>query len=60
MDTTKSSFPSAVLDYFGKRPGQTTVEIMEELKALTPEDRVELTNLLIAVGYVGLRTGRVA
>lgn len=33
------SFTKAVLDYFGKRPNQTAMELQAELKALTPEDR---------------------
>jgi hypothetical protein len=33
------SFTKAVVDYFGKKPGQTLPEFQQELKALTPEDR---------------------
>ena len=33
------SFTKAIVDYFGKKPGQTLPEFQQELKALTPEDR---------------------
>jgi hypothetical protein len=33
------SFTKAVVDHFGKKPGQTLPEFQQELKALTPEDR---------------------
>ena len=34
-----TSFTKAIVDYFGKKPGQTLPEFQAELKALTPEDR---------------------
>lgn len=33
------SFTKAIVDYFGKKPGQTLQEFQGEIKALTPEDR---------------------
>lgn len=33
------SFTKAVLDFFGKKPNQTAMELQQELKALTPDDR---------------------
>ena len=32
----------ALLDYFGKKDGQTTAEFAAEIKALSDEERIEL------------------
>jgi uncharacterized protein YcgL (UPF0745 family) len=45
------SFPAAVMDYFGKKPGQSNLEFMQELRALTDEDKAELRELLKGQGY---------
>lgn len=51
MDLTKNSFVSAMMDYFGKLPGQTTMDFANELKALNTDDREEFKRLLKDVGY---------
>jgi len=53
MDTNKeyTSSAMAIRDFFGMKPGETISEFMEELKALTREDREELTRLLIKLDY---------
>jgi len=51
MSDKPTSLPMAILDYFGKKPGQSTAEFMQELKALTAEDKAELRVLLRAKGY---------
>lgn len=45
------SFVAACLDFFGKKPGQSSVDFMQEIRQLTTEDRAELTKLLPSVGY---------
>lgn len=45
------SFVAAVREYFGFKPGQTPMEFMQEIKALTPDDRVYLANEFRKVGY---------
>lgn len=45
------SFPLAMLDYFGKKPGQETLGFMEELKALTATDKAEFREMLKEQGY---------
>lgn len=44
------SFASAMLDYFGKN-GKSSVEFMQEMKALTPDDRQFFRSELARVGY---------
>jgi hypothetical protein len=44
------SFTKAVLDYFGKKPGQTAMELQAELKALTPDDRAYFRREFLKVG----------
>jgi len=44
------SFTAACKDYFGYKPGQTLGEFMNEVKELTPEDRVYFTKLFPSVG----------
>lgn len=53
MDTTKTySFPLAMLDFFGKRPGrESAADFMAELKALTAEDKAEFREALAEKGY---------
>ena len=45
------TFSMAMRDYFGLKPDQTLREFIEEMKALTPEDREEFKKLLTTVGY---------
>lgn len=40
------SLMSAVRDYFGQKAGQTSIEFAKEYKQLTPEDKLELKNML--------------
>lgn len=53
MDTSKTySYPLAMLDFFGKRPGNdSTADFMAELKALTDTDKAEFREMLTAKGY---------
>ena len=44
------SFTKAIVDYFGKKPGQTLPEFQQELKALTPEDRAYFIREFAKVG----------
>lgn len=45
-----SSFPIAMIDFFGKN-GKDTPAFMSELKALTDADKAEFRELLKAIGY---------
>lgn len=47
----KKSFMTGMLDYFGKQPGQTTQGFADEIKALTPQDKVDFATGLEANGY---------
>jgi hypothetical protein len=53
MDTKESckSLPTACIHFFGKLPGQTTVEFAAELKKLTDADKAEFRAALIKLGY---------
>lgn len=42
MEMTKQTFAVACKQFFGIRPGTTTGDFMQELKALTPEDKADL------------------
>lgn len=48
------SYPAAMLDYFGHRdpsaPNKTQA-FMDELRALTDEDKAEFRQMLTTVGY---------
>lgn len=46
-----TSFAAAMKDYFGYLPGQDMRGFMEELRALTPEDRAYFRDGLKSVGY---------
>lgn len=50
MDTTLTSFPLAMKDYFGLN-GKGISEFMAELRALTDSDKNEFRSLLKEVGY---------
>ena len=45
------TFTKAIVEYFGKKPGQTTNEFMQELKALTDEDRAYFKREFAKIGY---------
>lgn len=42
---------AAIMDFFGKLPGETTAEFAAEVKALTEEDREEFKDALVLIGY---------
>lgn len=46
----KMTFVAAIRSFFGQKPGQTMPEFAQELKALTPEDRVYFINELRTAG----------
>lgn len=45
------TFITAMKDYFGMHPNQTAMEFMQEIKALTPQDRDWFKANLPSVGY---------
>lgn len=45
------SFLGACRDYFGARPEQTAVQFGAEVRALSAEDRIEMTAALNQEGY---------
>lgn len=52
MEANKTySFTTAMLDYFGKLPGQSTMDFAQELKGLSDADRAEFRAGLIGLGY---------
>lgn len=52
MERKKMSFPAAMLDYFGRRPGHPSAkDFMDELKALTNADKIWFRQNLATVGY---------
>ena len=52
MEANKTySFTTAMLDFFGKLPGQSTMDFATELKALTDADKAEFRAGLVAYGY---------
>ena len=51
MEDKAYSLTTAMLDYFGKHPGQSTAEFAQELKALTDADKAEFRAALIKLGY---------
>lgn len=44
-------FSAQCKQYFGYKEGETLTEFMGELKAITPEDKAELSELLGKEGY---------
>lgn len=44
-------FAAACKDYFGFQEGQTLAEFMQEVRALTPEDKAEISKGLEHQGY---------
>ena len=45
------SFTAACKDFFGVKPGQTALDFMKEVKALTEADKAEIKAGLEANGY---------
>lgn len=46
-----TSYPIAMIDYFGKQSGQDTAGFLTELKALTNADKAEFKDMLRSAGY---------
>ena len=52
MDPNRTySLTTAMLDFFGKKPGQSVADLAAEFKALTVADKVEFKAALIKLGY---------
>ena len=49
MNKDITSFPQAMMDYFGKR-GETA-DFLKELKALTDKDKADFRDMLKEAGY---------
>ncbi len=47
----QSSFTKACKEYFGYKPGQNLGAFMEEIKALTEDDRAYFKREFVKVGY---------
>ncbi|MFA5401773.1 MAG: hypothetical protein WC359_15080 [Dehalococcoidia bacterium] len=46
----------ALMDFFGKKPGQTTEEFAAEIKALSPQEKEDLASA--AAKALGKTTGK--
>jgi hypothetical protein len=44
------TFTAALVEFFGKKPGQTPGEFLQEVKALTPTDRDYFKREFLKVG----------
>ncbi len=51
MEMREMSFVLACKDYFGFKEGQTMMEFAGELKALTAQDKDDLSRYFETVGY---------
>ncbi len=51
MEMKEMSFVLACKDYFGFKEGQTMMEFAAELKALTDQDKADLSRYFETVGY---------
>lgn len=47
----KMGFVSFCKEYFGLKEGQTLTQFAQELKALTPKDKADLSAMAATVGY---------
>lgn len=47
----QKSFTAAMLDYFGKKPGQSNTEFLHEMKKLSDADKAYFAALLKGAGY---------
>ena len=45
------SLVMALKDYFGMKPGQTSMDFLKEVKELTDEDKIWFRDNLPSVGY---------
>lgn len=45
------TFMQACKDFFGVKPGQTPMDFLKEIKALTESDKQEISECLKANGY---------
>jgi len=52
MEKKEMGFMAAMKDFFGYRPGTGMKDFMDEIKALTPADRVEFRGGLEKNGYI--------
>lgn len=54
METTPGpefkSFPLRVKEFFGLKPEQTTKDLVGEIRALSPQDRTEIAQMLTDIG----------
>lgn len=50
MTTQKKGFMAAMLNFFGKKPGEGPLQFAAEMKALTPDDKLEFHQMLVAQG----------
>ena len=44
------TFAAACMEYFGKKPGQSSLDFMKEIKELTSDDRAYFIKLFPSVG----------
>lgn len=44
------TFTKAIVEFFGKKEGQSPGQLMQEIKALTPEDRAYFKREFVKVG----------
>ena len=51
MEKKKMTYVAAMLDYFGKKQGQSSIEFMNELRALEDVDKAWFRAHLPTVGY---------
>lgn len=49
------SLVAALRDFYGAKPGQTLLDFMTEVKALTPEDRFAFATMLTATGQYAIK-----
>lgn len=47
----RSTLVKACKEYFGFKPGQNLTDFMNEVKALTPEDRAYFKREFVKAGY---------
>lgn len=51
METKQMSFLAAAKDFFGLKPQQTAIQFLQETKALTEADKVEIKEGPVKQGY---------
>ena len=50
-EVKEMSFGMAMMNFFGKLPGQTAGDFLKELQALTAKDKADYTAMLEGIGY---------